>query len=205
VGGLQTLAAQKPYNPPQDYLNGLAWDGADHIRTLGNLLGLQKDLDYKKLRKFLIGAVARALKPGSKLDTMLVFCGEQGSGKSTFFRVLCPQEALFCDTLIDTTSRGEKMKLRGAWIVEVSELEAHRKAESTAFKNFLSNLVDEYRDPYGHALVRYPRHCVFAGTTNNPHFLQHISVGCDRIATMTKPTLKVLWAKGLQSFGQRRI
>lgn len=72
------------------------------------------------------------------------------------------------------TIEGDKApeKLRGMWMVELAELLATKKAkEVESIKAFLTSTVDTYRPPYGRRTEQRPRVCVFAGTTNNDHFL----------------------------------
>lgn len=57
-------------------------------------------------------------------------------------------------------------------MVELAELLATKKAkEVESIKAFLTSTVDTYRPPYGRRTEQRPRVCVFAGTTNNDHFL----------------------------------
>ena len=55
------------FDPVQDYLNGLEWDGTPRLETC--LPGVE-DSEYTRMasRKALVGAVARALSPGCKVD-----------------------------------------------------------------------------------------------------------------------------------------
>ena len=72
------------------------------------------------------------------------------------------------------TIEGDKApeKLRPMWMVELAELLATKKAkEVESIKAFLTSTVDTYRPPYGRRTEQRPRVCVFAGTTNNDHFL----------------------------------
>ena len=78
------------YHPVRQYLEGLQWDGNKRIETLLiDFLGAE-DNEYVRAvtRKTLIGAVARAMEPGIKFDTMLTIVGPQGSAKSHFINVL---------------------------------------------------------------------------------------------------------------------
>lgn len=160
-------ARRSSFDPLTDYLQGLKWDGKKRIDTwLTTYLGVP-DGDYARTvgRSFLVGAVARALVPGCKLDTMLVLEGPQGKGKSTALRYLFG-DRFFTDHLPDFHSKDSFMQLQGAWCVEVAELSALSKADVKDVKQFLSRLVDKFRPPYGKATVQVGRRTVFAGTVN---------------------------------------
>jgi putative DNA primase/helicase len=155
------------YDPLLHYLQSLTWDQTPRMETwLTDYLGTT-DTPYARAvgRKFLIGAAARALNAGVKMDTMLVLEGDQGIGKSTALRYLFG-DRFFIDHLPDFHSKDSFMQLQGAWCVEVAELSALSKADVKDVKQFLSRLVDKFRPPYGSATIQVGRRCVFAGTVN---------------------------------------
>jgi predicted P-loop ATPase len=124
------------------------------------------------MKLFMLGAINRAYRPGCKFDLMPVLVGEQGTGKSTFFKILAGNDAWYNDNF--NTVEGDKAaeKLRGMWIVELAELLATKKSkEVESIKAFLTSTIDSYRQPYGRRTEQRPRVCVFAGTTNNMHFM----------------------------------
>ena len=159
------------YHPVQQYLNGLTWDGIPRLNDVAKeYLGAEDDLSAMLLRKWFISAVARALKPGEKVDTVLILVGEQGIRKSTFFKTLGGE--WFSDTSLDLHNKDSFGALRGAWIYEWPELETVQRARSqNLVKAFLSSTEDYYRPPYGRTLIRVPRSCVIVGTTNDSQFL----------------------------------
>jgi putative DNA primase/helicase len=69
------------------------------------------------------------------------------------------------------------MQLHGAWIVELSELDAMSRAETSKVKAFLTRRSDRYRAPYGRHVAEHPRQCVFAGTVNHNDYLRDESGG----------------------------
>ena len=119
--------------------------------------------------KWLIGAVARIMKPGCKLDTMVVLEGGQGVFKSTSIRVLFGDE-WFSDSKLTIGDKDALAQMQGKWCYEMSEMDAHRKADDTAFKQFLSSPVDRVRWHYGKRAEDVPRQCIFVGTTNMDHY-----------------------------------
>ena len=155
------------FDPLLSYLQSLAWDGKERVSSwLTTFLGVEPTRYSMAVgRKFLIGAAARALNAGCKMDTMLVLEGEQGIGKSTALRYLFG-DRFFIDHLPDFHSKDSFMQLQGAWCVEVAELSAMSKADVKDVKQFLSRLVDKFRPPYGSATIQVGRRCVFAGTVN---------------------------------------
>lgn len=90
TAALSIVANENCYHPIQDALNSLVWDGTPRIRScLHHFLGADKS-DYVEeiLKHFLLSAIRRVFRPGSKYEEMLCLMGGQGAGKSTFFRLL---------------------------------------------------------------------------------------------------------------------
>lgn len=171
---LTVVVNRNPFNPVIEYLESIEWDGKKHIENLlPDYLGVEKNkYSIECMKLFMLGAINRAYCPGCKFDYMPVLVGEQGVGKSTFFKVLAGNDNWYNDNF--NTVEGDKAaeKLRGMWMVELAELLATKKAkEVESIKAFLTSTVDSYRPPYGRRTEQRPRVCVFAGTTNNSHFL----------------------------------
>lgn len=170
---IKSISYENSFNPLREYLWNLKWDGQPRINNwLTYYLGLE-DQAYGKIvgPKFLIGAAARALNPGCKMDTMLVLEGPQGLLKSTSVRVLFGPQ-YFTDELSVYGSKDASMQLQGMWGVEVAELAQFGKTEVEKIKEFISRTNDRFRPPYEATLVNLPRSCVFVGTTNATEYLR---------------------------------
>jgi predicted P-loop ATPase len=101
------------------------------------------------MQRMMIGAVARAYKPGSinVLATHLV--GAQGVGKSMFARNLVPNQLFSEITTPLETLMKEQYRLHVAWLLELPEIDNYfsiRNIEN--FKNLVTSRVDEVRYPY---------------------------------------------------------
>ena len=157
----------------KDWLNALpAWDGVPRLDTLFvDYLGAE-DTEYVRAvaRKSFAAAVARAMQPGVKYDTMPILAGPQGIGKSTLLRVM--GGAWFSDSLNTFEGKDAYELIQGSWILELGELNGLTKAEMNVVKQFLSKLADIFREPYGRRTAEHPRRCVFFGTTNEAEFLR---------------------------------
>lgn len=169
------LAKKNAYNPVAQYLERVATEHPPDPELLNTAasryLRTNDPLHASFLRKTLIAAVARALRPGCKVDTALIFTGGQGLGKSTFWSILAGD--FFCDSLSGQTSdTDEKIKLYSAWIHEWAELEqVFKRKETSQVKSFLSATHDTFRMPWGRSAEKFPRHSVVVGTTNEDDFL----------------------------------
>lgn len=169
---LDIHAATHAFNEVQDYINSLTWDGVPRLDTLLiDYLGA-KDTAYNRAvcRKSFTGAVARAMTPGCKYDTMLILAGPQGIGKSTLLDKM--SRGWFNDSIRTFEGKEASELLQGVWLVEVAELDAFRRTDIARIKQFLSLKADRYRAAYGRHVKELPRCCVFFGTCNEMEFLQ---------------------------------
>lgn len=163
------------YHPVRDYLQGLEWDEIPRLDTLLiDYLGAE-DSAYTRAvtRKTLVAAVARVMRPGTKVDTVLTLYGPQGSNKSEIVKRLGVDWG--SDSLTTVTGKEAYEQIQGCWVIEMGELAAMRKADIEAVKHFISKPKDRFRPAYGHNVVEYPRECIFIATTNEDHFLRDLT------------------------------
>lgn len=170
-------ASIRRFHPICDWLDSLKWDGVPRIdKWLTSAFQADKtDLNRAIGSKFLIAAVRRIRKPGTKFDHMPVLEGPQGIGKSTAIKALF-SAPWFSDSIPpDLNNKDAAMALLGVWCLEFSEIEQLIKADIETIKAFLSRAVDRYRPPYGKTFVDRPRQGVLIGTTNSDDYLRDTS------------------------------
>lgn len=173
--GLLLISSRNRINDVERYLKGLKWDGVKRLDTLlPDFLG-SEDNAYTRavMRKSLCAAVARAIVGGVKYDYMPIFAGPQGIGKSTFLSNLGKE--WFSDSVTSFEGKDAAELIQGTWINEVGELTAFTKQETTIIKQFLSKKEDIFRAAYGRNTNKYPRRCVFFGTSNEDDFLKDVT------------------------------
>lgn len=163
---LLAVAHENEVDPLEDWLLGLEWDGQNRIGTwLADYCQSERsDANSVMGSKFLIGAVARAMKPGCRMDVMLVLEGPQGVKKSTLIKILGGEHT--GENLPDFHSKDAMLTAGTKWIIEVSELAAVRKSDLEHVKAFISRLEDTFRPVYGRYNVTAKRRCVLIGNLN---------------------------------------
>ena len=208
---LTVVSQRRKYHPVREYLEDLSWDGAKRVDTLLIDYLAAEDSEYVRTvtRKMMVAAVARVMTPGVKWDYMLTLYGRQGIGKSYFVKRIA--NGWYSDSVNTFNGKEAYEQLQGAWILEVAELTATRKSETEATKHFISKSEDMFRVAYGKHVQRFPRQCIFIGTTNDQEFLRDrtgnrrfwpVTVGSGRsqknIFAMTDEELQQIWAEAVQ-------
>ena len=166
------VSSERAHHPVREYLDGLVWDKLPRLDTICQRIihAEATPINVTVVRAWFIAAVARAMKPGCKVDTALVFVGPQGCFKSTFFRVLAGR--YFSDTAVDIESKDAMMQINGAWIYELGELDhVTSRAHAGRLKAFVTSQIDKYRPPFARAVLPQPRSNVIVGSTNEDQFL----------------------------------
>lgn len=177
VTAIRTLARQQCYHPIREYLEDVAESYKDvNLSILDNLstelFGNDSEICNIYMKRFLIGSVARMMRPGTKMDNAVILHGAEGIKKSTFWNVLFGED-WFSDSIDDSNAKDEKMLIHEYWCLEWSEFATvYKHKDIEALKKFLAQKNDSFRKPYERTISKHKRGCVFVGTTNNPEILQ---------------------------------
>lgn len=168
------LAKQQKFHPVVEYLRQCAdtYDpDSDLLNSIAKTyLGTDSELHTAFIRKTLIAAVARAMSPGCKVDSVCILAGGQGVGKSSFWKTLAGD--WFDDSVGSVSDKDERLKLHQAWLVEWAELEAvFKRKDISSVKAFITTQTDQIRPPYGRTVKEFPRPSIIVGTTNFDEFL----------------------------------
>ena len=168
---LRWMAAKQRRHPVREWLADLKWDGVPRLDRWLVTYCAAPDTDLVRVmgRAWMVQACARAIEPGCKADAVLILKGVQGCRKSTTCAVL--GGAWYRDSDLDLSSKDKYQQLEGAWIYELSEMDAMRRSDARALKAFVSSQTDSYRPSYGRNTQDVPRSTVFIGTTNDEEFL----------------------------------
>ncbi len=160
------VASEHMYNPVIDYLESLTWDGTPRLHNWLTTYVRVTETDYTNAvgELLLRAAIRRTYVSGCKYDYMVVLEGEQGVGKSTICEIL--GQEWYADLILNVHSTDTVDCMRNKWIIEVSEMECTKRAETQALKSFLTRRTDTVRLAYARASKDFPRHNVFIGTFN---------------------------------------
>ena len=169
---IETVATEQAFDSLNEWLDSLVWDRKSRVATwLPDYVGAAENgYSCNVGMRTLIAAIARAKRPGCKVDSVLVLEGRQGVGKSTVGRIL--GHLWYSDDMSEMGSKDSIMQTAAAWVVELAELDALSRSEQSRIKAFISRSTDRFRPPYGRRIVEVPRRSIFIGTTNNGAYLR---------------------------------
>lgn len=177
---IKLIGVANRYNPAAEFITSRPWDGVSRIYDLVDTLttpdGFDRSLVLMIVRRWLISAVAAAMKPtGFWSKGVLVLQGDQSLGKTSWFKSLLPptmRDLIKDGATIDPSNKDSVTTAIGHWMVELGELDAtFRKADIARLKSFISSDVDMLRRPYDRLESKYQRRTVFFASVNPKHFL----------------------------------
>lgn len=164
------------YNPFQSYFDSLPeWDQqTDHIARLADTITTtQQDLWHVCFRKWVVAMVGCALDENTINQTVIVFTGKQGIGKTTWMEKLVPRELrqyLFSGT-INPNNKDTLIHLAECILINLDELENLNRTEIGTLKELITKTHIRIRRAYGHNNETLPRTASFAGSVNTAQFL----------------------------------
>lgn len=173
--GLVTVVYANSYHPVKDFLDACEWDGEARIETiLCDLFGVDDTPIMRAITcKWFVAGVARIYEAGCKFDEMLLICGEQGRGKSTFFERLGGDWYNNSITTMEGTKGMEA--IQGTWIGELAEMAGMRNAQVEEVKHFVAKRIDQFRVAYGKRKEYFPRTIIFGASSNRRDVLRDSS------------------------------
>lgn len=173
---LLTIGDMQRFNPVLNWIESKPWDGIDRMATLASKLTVEAGQEAYRdivLKRWSLGAIAViAIERGVKNELVLVLSGDQGIGKTSFFRSLALAEFVLDGHLLNPSDKDSVKLAISHWLVEMGELDAtFRKSDIAALKAFLSKDRDELRLPYAPATSVFPRRTAFCASVNEANFL----------------------------------
>lgn len=171
------IAKENSFDSAKEFIKNIKWDGEARLdEWLHHTYGAPIDAYHIAVASnWMKGLVKRIMLPGCKFDYVLVLEGPQGAKKSTSLDIIghiSERENWHVETTMSTDSKDFFMQFEGKVIIEFSEGETLSRTEVKKMKSIITTAVDRYRASYGRTAEDFPRHCVFAMTTNQDEYLK---------------------------------
>lgn len=182
LNAVKTAAHKNRVHPVREWLDSLRWDGRKRVPTwLVDVMGCE-DTPYVRAvgQAWFISAIARAYRPGCKVDTVLVLEGKPGIFKSSVLRAIVGDPWFLEMSITDVSNKDAMQVLKRKWIAEFPEIDGLSRSEQAHVKAYFSRQVDTYRASYGRGSRDFPRQTVFAATTNKNEYLVDETGGSGR-------------------------
>lgn len=210
VGHIKVIADENSYNPVLEWVKSIEWDGVDRISTMIEYIKttpMYEEVRNIYMRKWFMCAIGM-LYNGTKhheleYEGVLVFQGNQGLGKTRWFKSLIPKEFdnLAIDGFeLDLTSKDSRLTFSSHWLVELGELDStFKKSEISALKAFITMKKDKIRRPYDRVDTTLFRRTTMFASVNDEQFL-HDSTGNRRFWCLPVQSIESIENFDVQQF-----
>lgn len=207
---VKRVAVEHSFDLAVTWLRSLEWDGVTRLDTFySRYLGTEASSYTAAVGRYTWTALAgRVLTPGCKADMVPVLVGAQGLGKSTAVEALTPAEEFYGEISLGVRDADLARMMRGKLVLQISELQGLHTRDMEAIKAFISRPVDAWIPKYEEIERKYPRRCVFFGTTNDQEFLADttgnrrwlpVAIGTVDVSGI-KAVAPQLWAEGREMY-----
>lgn len=146
----------------------------DWIEKLADTITTTKqDLWRICFKKWFVAMVACVLDEKQVNQTVIVFSGKQGLGKTTWIEKLMPaplKEYIFSGT-INPNNKDTLIHLAECMLINLDELENLNRTEIGSLKELITKTHIRMRKAYGHNNENMSRRASFAGSVNTAQFL----------------------------------
>lgn len=168
------------YNPFEEYFHNLPpWDGVtDHIgQVAATVTTTRPDLWQESFRRWIVAMVACALEPEVTNQTVLVLCGAQGVGKTSWCLKLIPPELkkYIHSGPADPRSKDVRLALTECILVNLDELGALGERELNQLKEMITAPIVRERRAYAEDTETYARCCSFTASANTVQILSDLT------------------------------
>jgi hypothetical protein len=160
------------YDPIADFLYQLPkWDGVDRLKEMAARVTTNDELwedNFKIWMRSMVSQwMGRNRMYGSSMVLMLT--GAQGTGKSTFIRLLMPPElsAYYLDRLDFSTKKEAERALTHFALINIDEFDQISKSQTAYLKHLLQKTSVTQRKMYEDSYTQQQRYATFAATTNS--------------------------------------
>ena len=161
------------YNPISDYLTSLpVWDGIDRIEALAARVPTANERWPEYFHTWLLAMVSQWKGMhrihGNAMVPLLI--GAQGDGKSTFCKLLLPEELriYYTDRLDFTNKNDAERSLSRFVLINIDEFDSITKRQQAFLKHILQKSSVMSRQLYSSVIRENRRFAAFIGTTNDP-------------------------------------
>ncbi|WP_312149605.1 VapE domain-containing protein [Empedobacter sp.] len=164
------------FDPFKEYFSTLPEinQEVDYITELANTITTtNQELWLECFKKWFVAMVACVTNEKVVNQTVIVFSGKQGIGKTTWMEKLVPKplkDYLFSGT-INPNNKDTLIHLAECMLINLDELENLNKTEIGSLKEIITKSHIRMRKAYGHNNETLPRRASFAGSVNTAQFL----------------------------------
>ncbi len=184
------------FNPVEDFLNNLPeWDGHNYM---GDLFARIPGITTEQTELLCIwfrsmGAYWMQMDQLHANETVPLFIGNQGCGKTTFLRLLLPAQlrVYYLDHLNLSNKFDKEMALTDNLLVNIDEIDSITASQQPMLKQLLSKNKVNGRPIFGTVQADRQRFASFAATTNNRHPLTD-ATGSRRFICLSIPSGKMI-------------
>lgn len=161
-----------PFNPFDDFIDALPkWDHRPRIDKFFRRVPVDDERWYALAHKWFLGMVALWMQKNRRKgnELMLLLVGEQGTGKSTFARMLLPKQlqTYYTENFSLTDRRKALLMLTRYGLINFDEADRLTDHQQPILKNMLQlPMVDEFK-PYASHSTRQVRYASLMGTSNS--------------------------------------